>query len=171
MPFLQILSNNQNKQIMNTNSEIKTLKTLSELQVDRTEGFQKAAEDVKNIDLDLNVLFAKMANNSLAYKTDLDKLLSTYGEPAEKFENSFLSDIHKTWIDIKSAISDKDRDTVLSSCEFGENVIIGAYEAALEDEEIKNPNVRVTLNKHLSEIKDGLSTIKALRSIEEHSAK
>lgn len=156
---------------MNTNSEIKTLKTLSELQVDRIEGFNKAAEDVKPIDIDLNVLFGKMATNSLEYKNKLDKLLANFGEPAEKFENSFLSDIHKTWIDIKAAISSKDRDTILSSCEFGENVIIGAYESALEDEDITDPNVRVTLTKHLTEIKDGLSTIKTLRSIEEHSEK
>ena len=105
------------------------------------------------------------------FVNELDKLLANFGEPAEKFENSFLSDIHKTWIDIKAAISSKDRDTILSSCEFGENVIIGAYESALEDEDITDPNVRVTLTKHLTEMKDGLSTIKTLRSIEEHSEK
>jgi uncharacterized protein (TIGR02284 family) len=41
--------------------------------------------------------------------------------------------LYRAWMDIKAALTNKDRKVILSSCEFGEDVALKNYEDALKE--------------------------------------
>lgn len=143
--------NNYNK---NTNS----IKSLSEMHIDRTEGYLKAIEDIDAKDIDLIELFRSMIDQSTIQRKELDVLLARRGEEKVEWENSFLSDMHQVWMDLKTAISSNDRLAILSSCEFGENVIIGAYQQTLDSAKM-DASIEVTLSRQLKELQNAKKSI------------
>ena len=42
--------------------------------------------------------------------------------------------LHRVWMDVKAALTGKDREAILKSCEFGEGVAQDTYEIALEND-------------------------------------
>jgi uncharacterized protein (TIGR02284 family) len=101
---------------------------------DRIDGYEKVSEETGVVDTDLRALFVKMANDSRSYRKDLGDLVTRMGGKVEA-EGSVSASIHRAWIDFKTAITGNDRSSILSSCEFGENAILTAYDAVLADTE------------------------------------
>jgi uncharacterized protein (TIGR02284 family) len=108
------------------------LKRLIKLHYDRIEGYERAKDDTK--DADLLALFNFYAQQSRQFRADLNAEIVKYGGEVPE-DNTFLGDIHKAWMDLKAAVTGNDRESVLSSCEFGEQTIVGAYEDALKYDE------------------------------------
>lgn len=101
---------------------------------DRVDGYEKVSAETDAIDADLRALFSKMANDSHTYRKDLASIVVRMGGKVET-EGSVSASIHRAWIDFKSAVTGNDRSSILSSCEFGENAIVEAYDAVLADTE------------------------------------
>ncbi|AWW00384.1 PA2169 family four-helix-bundle protein [Arcticibacterium luteifluviistationis] len=152
---------------MKNQDKIKALQTLTELQIDREAGYRKVAEEAAVADFDLKVMFQNMANDSMKSIEFLNAFLAQYGGERVEHENSFLSEVHQAWIDLKKAISARDRKALLGSCEFGENIIIGAYETILEDERLVDVEIRMLLNSQLDDIKKSLRIIEEAKELEE----
>ena len=114
--------------------KINVLNELIQFNNDRIEGYEKVSEETDAVDADLRVLFAKMANDSRSYRKDLSSLVTQLGGEVET-EGSVSASVHRAWIDLKTAVTGNDRDAVLSSCEFGENAILKAYDAVLDNTE------------------------------------
>ncbi|WP_341225766.1 PA2169 family four-helix-bundle protein [uncultured Arcticibacterium sp.] len=151
---------------MKNQDKIKALQTLAELQVDREAGYRKVAEEATVADFDLKVMFQNMANESKKATEFLNAFLAEYGGEKVEHENSFLAEIHQAWIDIKKAVSTRDRKALLGSCEFGENIIIGAYESILEDERLVDAEIRMLLHSQLDEIKKSIKIIEEVKELE-----
>lgn len=149
----------------NRNAILRSLKSLAELHVDRKEGYKKAHEELGDWDLDLKAVFESQIIQSEAQKKELDILLTQFGENDVKSDESFLAQMHQTWIEIKTAFVKKDREAILSSCEFGENVIIGAYETSIKA--MESPSIKVSLERQLAELRAAKSTITGLRKLSE----
>jgi len=66
-------------------------------------------------------------------------------------------------MDVKSALSSKDRKAVLSSCEYGEDVAKKTYDDILDHPEDVPSDVLSLIKKQRSELQQGHDTIKALR--------
>jgi len=66
-------------------------------------------------------------------------------------------------MDVKSALTSKDRKAVLSSCEFGEDVAKKTYDDVLDNPEDVPSEVLSLIQKQRSELQQGHDTIKALR--------
>jgi uncharacterized protein (TIGR02284 family) len=107
---------------------------LTQYNNDRIDGYEKVSEETKIVDADLRALFTKMANDSRSYRKDLGSLVIRMGGKIET-EGSMSASIHRAWIDFKTAITGNDRSSILSSCEFGEDAIVEAYDTVLEDTE------------------------------------
>lgn len=152
---------------MKNQDKIKALQTLAELQADREAGYRKVAEEATVADFDLKIMFQNIARSSEKSFEFLNAFLAEYGGEKVEHENSFLSKIHQTWIDVKNAISTKDRKALLSSCEFGENVIIGAYETILEDDKLVDVEIRLLLHGQLDEMRKSLKVIEEAKEFEE----
>lgn len=146
---------------METKDVIKELNGLIQINNDRIEGYQTAADEAK--DADLKSLFARFADKSRGYKNELTNLVRTNGgEPAEGTTTS--GKVYRAWMDVKAALASDNRKAVLSNCEFGEDAALEAYRSVTESKEMTIPaNVRDILSRQLGELKSAHDEIKSLR--------
>ena len=106
------------------------LNNLIEINNDRIEGYEKASKETD--ENDLRSLFATFIRTSEKCRLELiDEVLFLGGTPAEgtKISGKFF----RAWMDVKAALSGRDRKTVLDSCEYGENVAIDTYDKVIND--------------------------------------
>ena len=112
------------------------LNDLVKINNDRIQGYLKAVEDTEDSQLDH--LFNEMIVQSQNFRSQLaDHIVRIDGTAVTEFTSTDVSSkIHRAWIDIKAAVTGKDRDTVLSSVTFGENAAVEAYESAIENDKL-----------------------------------
>ena len=147
---------------MITNKEIvDDLNDLVKINNDRIQGYEKAIED--NKDADLDDLFRHYVIQSQNFRSQLaDHIVRIDGlAVSDVTSTDTTSKLHRAWIDIKSALTGKDRDSVLSSVEFGESAAVEAYEDAIAKDHIP-AYIKEDLQKQLSELKSSHDKIKGL---------
>lgn len=114
---------------MNNEKAIDVLNPLITINNDRIEGYETASKETD--ELDLKSLFAQFISSSQACKRELiNEVVILGGEVAE---GTLLSGkFYRLWMDAKAALTGKDRKAILNSCEYGEDVVSGTYDKALE---------------------------------------
>lgn len=106
------------------------LNNLIEINNDRIEGYERASEETD--ENDLQSLFSSFIRTSEKCRMELiDEVVFLGGTPAEgtKISGKFF----RAWMDVKAAISGRDRKTVLDSCEYGEDVAVDTYDKVIND--------------------------------------
>ena len=149
---------------MITNKEIvDDLNELVKINNDRIQGYEKAVED--NEDAQLDDLFRHYIIQSQNFRSQLaDHIVRIDGLAVSDVTSTDVSSkLHRAWIDLKSALTGKDRASVLSSVEFGENAAVEAYEDAIEKDHIP-AYIREDLQKQLTELKASYDNIKSLEN-------
>ncbi len=152
-----------NSTIIIKNEEIvDDLNDLVKINNDRIQGYEKAIEDTKDADLD--ELFRHSIIQSQKFRSQLaDHIVRIDGTAVSDATTSDLSSkIHRAWIDIKAAVTGKDRSTVLSSVEYGENAAVEAYQDAIEKDHIP-AYIKEDLQAQLSELKATADKMSALK--------
>lgn len=147
---------------MITNKEIvDDLNDLVKINNDRMQGYEKAIED--NEDPQLDDLFRHYVVQSQTFRSQLaDHIVRIDGlAVSDATSTDVSSKLHRAWIDIKSALTGKDRDSVLSSVEFGESAAVEAYEDAIESDNIP-AYIKEDLEKQLTELKASHAKIKSM---------
>jgi len=146
---------------------IAALNSLITINNDRYEGYNTAAKESKDPDLDQQ--FFESANKSKMYVSKLSQYVRELGgEPAEGTTNS--GKLYRIWMDVKSAIAMKDRAAVLSNCEFGEDAALKAYEEVKEIDDLHFPADYIsTINSQEAEIRLDHDRIKVMRDVEVES--
>ncbi|WP_234733315.1 ferritin-like domain-containing protein [Tellurirhabdus bombi] len=141
---------------------VDSLNDLVRINNDRIQGFEKAIED--NEDPQLDDIFRHMVIQSQEFRSQLaDHIVRIDGTGVSDATTTDVSSkLHRAWIDIKSALSGKDRDTVLSSVEFGENAAVEAYEEAIEKDPIP-AYIKEDLQHQLAQLKESLNRVTSLR--------
>src|SRR5690242_1408326 len=119
---------------MATNDNLVTvLNDLIRINNDRIVGYEKAAEEARDIDVDLRTIFTRMAEESRQYAAELTQIVVAYnGEPATGTTNS--GKIYRVWMDVKATFTGSSRQAILENCEFGEDAAQRAYESALKED-------------------------------------
>ncbi|MBC7629094.1 PA2169 family four-helix-bundle protein [Ferruginibacter sp.] len=121
---------------MENEKTIAVLNTLITINNDRIEGYETASKETE--EHDLKTLFAQFSSTSQKCKQELTNEVSRLdGTSAEGTLTT--GKLHRVWMDVKAALTGKDRDAILKSCEFGEGVAQDTYEKALEND-IENLN-------------------------------
>ncbi|MEO6537209.1 MAG: PA2169 family four-helix-bundle protein [Ferruginibacter sp.] len=148
---------------METNEKLaEVLNDLVEINNDRMTGYERAAKDTKDIDVDLQSIFYKMADESRKCKAELTNEITRLGEkPAEG--TSGLGKLHRAWMDVKATFSGHDRQSALNSCEFGEDAAQKAYRDALASDAEMNADTRQIITSQQASLKTSHDTIKKLR--------
>jgi|SRR5687768_13177739 len=146
---------------MENNKSIDALNTLIEINNDRIEGYKTASNETDEIDL--KVLFNWLADTSDKCRANLIlEVVNLGGTPAEgtKISGKFF----RTWMDVKAAITGKDRKAIFSSCEFGEDVAVNTYKKVLKDdtEELTQDQIAL-VEEQYDLIKADHDTVKGLR--------
>jgi uncharacterized protein (TIGR02284 family) len=147
---------------MSTNKEIvDDLNDLVKINNDRMQGYEKAIED--NEDPQLDDLFRHYVIQSQNFRSQLaDHIVRIDGlAVSDVTSTDTTSKLHRAWIDIKSSLTGKDRDSVLNSVEFGESAAVEAYEDAIENDNIP-AYIKEDIEKQLTELKASHAKIKSM---------
>ncbi len=140
------------------------LNDLIQINNDRIVGYEKAIDELKDEDADLRTLFHRYTQESRQYINELNHEVTRLGgDPSDGTTNS--GKIYRVWMDVKAVFSGKDRKTVLSNCEFGEDAAQKAYDMALNsDTELDTP-LRELIVKQKTQLKVGHDEVKRLRDM------
>ena len=129
---------------METEKKIDVLNTLIIINNDRIEGYETAANETE--EQDLKTLFAQFSSTSQKCKTELtNEVIKLGGTPAEGTRTS--GKFFRVWMDVKAALTGKDRKAILNSCEFGEDKAKDTYKDALENDLENLSNEQQTMIK------------------------
>ena len=152
---------------MNTNEVlIETLNDLVKINNDRINGYEKASDEIKSTDVDLQAMFGKMANDSRDHVRELSNaVVKIGGEPAT--DTTISGKIYRTWMDVKAAFAQKERLSVLEACEFGEDAAQKAYDAALASDAEMNAETRQLIMDQKASLKGSHDIIKKYRDLHE----
>lgn len=105
-----------------------TLNELIETCIDGQNGFETAANAI-----DEPGLKAELAGYSAQrrdFAADLKSLVARSGEsPTER--GSVAAALHRGWINLKTAVSTRDRHAILAECERGEDSAVAEYRKAI----------------------------------------
>ena len=142
------------------------LNDLIRINHDRIEGYERAVEDTRDKDVDLQAIFNRMANESKQYAAELEKEVIKSGGDAPR-DTTVSGKIYRVWMDIKSAVTGKARKSVLESCEFGEDAAQKAYEEALKVDSDLPTEVRQLIVNQKAALKTSHDTIKQYRDMHE----
>ena len=138
------------------------LNDLIRINNDRIVGYERAAEEAGDKDVDLKALFDTMASESRGYVSELAKHVVTSGNEATDGTTT-SGKIYRAWMDVKAAFTGKDRKAILASCEFGEDVAQKAYDEALSTEADLPTELRQLIMDQKTSLKSSHDKIKALR--------
>lgn len=117
---------------MESNKEIiSDLKGLVNIVNDGKEGYESASETTDSIEL--KGLFLKYSAQRAGYALELKEHIVQHGGDSENEDGGILGSLHRTWIDIKQALSSKEDAAILSAIETGEKAAIEKFDKCLED--------------------------------------
>jgi uncharacterized protein (TIGR02284 family) len=146
---------------MENKKAIDALNALVEINNDRIEGYETATRETN--EPDLKVLFTKLAETSQDCRIELEREVEMLGgTPAKgtKVSGKFF----RAWMDVKAAITGKDRKAILESCEYGEDHAVRAYESVLEDDREALTSEQISLvESQYDLIKADHDAVRALR--------
>ncbi len=113
---------------MKNDKTIEVLNKLLEINNDRLDGYETASRETD--ENDLKSLFAELAKTSLRCRQELvNEINDLGGKPVEGTKTS--GKFFRAWMDVKAALSGKDRKAIIKSCEFGEEKAIETYKNVL----------------------------------------
>lgn len=115
---------------MKNEKTIEVLNTLITINNDRIEGYETASKETE--ELDLKLFFSALKQTSLRCNRELSAEVTTLGGTASD-ETRTTGKFFRVWLDVKAALTGKDRKAILNSCEYGEDVAKSTYEKALEN--------------------------------------
>lgn len=149
----------------NTNDNlVGVLNDLIRINNDRIEGYERAAREARDIDVDLRAIFTRMGEESRQYAAELtQEVVKLRGEPATGTTAS--GKIYRVWMDVKATFTGHDRESVLASCEFGEDAAQKAYNMAMESDAEMSADVRQLIANQKASLKTSHDVIKKYRDM------
>ena len=152
LPF-DSLCMSQKKEIISTlNNLVETLK-------DGQNGYQQAAEGVN--DPQLKTLFDTYSLQRSKFAGELQNEIVNLGEPDPEDSSSVAGSMHRAWINVKSAVTNRDRHAILAECERGEDAAVSAYKDAME-KDLSEP-IKQIVSRQSTEVKSAHDKIRNLR--------
>ena len=130
---------------------------------DGQEGYKDAAEGIERSDL--KSLFYEFSQQRAEFAGVLQGLVRSLGGDPET-EGSFSGAVHRGWIDLKSAITGGNEQSILNECERGEDSAKNAYSDALK---LNLPaNVSDVIRQQSQGVQAAHNRIKELRDAGSH---
>jgi uncharacterized protein (TIGR02284 family) len=150
---------------MATNDNLTTvLNDLIRINNDRVVGYEKAADEARDIDVDLRAVFTRMSEESRQYAAELaQEVVKLGGDPATGTTNS--GKIYRVWMDLKATFTGNSRQAILENCEYGEDAAQKAYDSALKSDAEMNSDVRQLISNQKSSLKTSHDVIKKYRDL------
>ena len=135
------------------------LNELVETSKDGEKGFRTAAEDTKNSEL--KTIFLRRAEDCAKGAVELQQLVARLGGHAEE-GGSVAGALHRGWVNLKAAMSDRDDLAILEECERGEDVAKAKYRDALQEDTLP-ADVRMAVQRQYDGVVRNHDQIRDLR--------
>lgn len=146
---------------MENQKTIDALNKLVEINNDRVEGYDTAAKETK--DADLQSLFAGLQATSQDNLSELHAEVTRLGGKPEE-GTRVTGKFFRAWMDVKAALAGNERKAILESCEFGEDKALETYENVLENSngELSDAHRQLAANQQ-QRLRADHDRVKALR--------
>jgi len=145
----------------NGKSQEKAVRELIIINNDRHEGYNTAIKETN--ETDLKELFSKYGSQSREFNDELRRLsFFTEGAPTRD-ETKLSGKLFRIWMDIRVALTAKDRHAILASCEYGEDVAKQTYDDVLRNYQITSASLLTVVKKQREELQKSHDVIKSLR--------
>jgi uncharacterized protein (TIGR02284 family) len=154
---------------MATNNQeiIDSLNNLIQINNDRIQGYLTASQETE--EGDLKAVFSEMMTASQECRRELVHEVSSLG--GTPIEGTTVSGkLFRVWMDIKAAITSKDRKAILNSCEFGEDAAVNTYQKEMDGDALKGSEQLSKVRDQYAKIKSGHDKIKQLRDAANNAA-
>lgn len=137
------------------------LNELLEKNYDAEKGYKKAAENVENAKL--KQFFQEQAQQRYDFGHQLKSEIKNYGESPEK-GGSATGSMHRTWMDIETAFSSNNEETILSEVQKGEKAAIEEYDEVIQDTTLP-PTTQQVLTKQRDAIQNACQSAKNFEAV------
>jgi uncharacterized protein (TIGR02284 family) len=144
---------------------IEDLKELLSLINDGKEGFETSSEATDKIEL--KGLFLRFSAQRASYAMELTEHIAQHGGRADNEHGGVLGAIHRTWIDIKQALSTKEDKAILKAVIEGEKVALDKYNRLIAEFEDHADHIQL-LRRQRDGIQDAMESIYGVLSTHEH---
>jgi len=138
---------------------IDVLNDLVNINYDRVYGYERAIEDVEDTDVDLKAVFSKYAEQSRKYVSYWQQTIRSLGGEPDT-DSTIRGKLYRAWMDFKATLTGKGRQSILDSCEFGEDAAQRQYQDALETNEHLPDNIRQAIAEQKAELKSAHDSIR-----------
>lgn len=145
-----------------TDDVISTLNNLIETCKDGQNGFQTAADGVKNPEL--KTLFHTYSQQRAQFAGELQAEVQRMGGDPES-AGSLAATIHRGWINIKSTVTGEDEGAVIAECERGEDSAVSNYKEALG--QTLPQNIRDIVESQYRQVQEAHDRIRTLERASE----
>lgn len=139
---------------------IDILNNLITVSKDGEAGFKKVAEEVT--DAHLKSVFTNRASGCTQAIAELQAHVTRLGgTPTDS--GSILGALHRGWVDVKSAVTNRDNATILEECYRGEESAEQAFAKALENNDLSQ-DVRSFIQKLYDGVKQNYDLVARLKN-------
>lgn len=124
---------------------VAAINSLVEINNDRIEGYATAS--LETDEQELKTIFNQLVNTSSVFNSELIfEIHKLEGTPVEG--TSAIGKFFRVWMEVKTAITDRDREAILRSCAYGEEIAMETYNIALSrDLENLPDDIKVLIQK------------------------
>jgi len=121
-------------------------------------GFAAAAE--KAVRVDLKNYFQQKSNRRNVFALEISTAIRALGK-TENPNHNYLGDIHRFWMDVKTALSFDTDEALLEECERGEKYSLEDYDKVLANQNLSIP-VRNVLESQRDKVATTIETMQIL---------
>ena len=139
---------------------VDSLHKIVELNKDSDRGFKEASENIK--DPELKTILYRLSQQRAEFRGEIEDILRKDYHDNDEPSTSFLSKLHRGWMDFKSSLSSDDNESVLEECIRGEKHAIETYGEELSEHLPKY--IEEQLRAQLELIKGSLGQIKEFQA-------
>jgi uncharacterized protein (TIGR02284 family) len=137
---------------------ISCLNNLIETCKDGEDGFKTAAVGVSRADL--RTLFNTFSQQRAQFAAELQNEVRRIGGDPER-SGTVAGSLHRGWMDVKSAVTGKDDNAILSECERGEESAVKNYEGAMADQSLP-AHLREIVRRQYAAVKETHDRVRSL---------
>ncbi len=144
---------------MSNDNDVSVLNGLIKTTLDSMKGYEDAAKDAESTKF--ATMFADFARDRAQVATKLqEQVRSLGGEP--ELDSSMLAAAHRTFMDLKQAMTGKDDAAIINEVERGEDHIKAKYEDAMKEDGLQ-PATVAAIKEAYASVREGHDKMSALK--------
>ncbi|MEO5584891.1 MAG: PA2169 family four-helix-bundle protein [Flavobacteriales bacterium] len=150
-----------NDQAMNRDAQLREMNDIYQLMADGRKGYKEAADRAK--DERLSGLLTRLSQQRESMENELGAEIRRFKPDDHTQEGTLKGVLHRTWMDIRTALGTADDSTVLDECERGERYLLDRLNAVIGQEPIA-PTSRNLLMGQRGMVEQNLAQVEQLLS-------